>query len=62
MIICSCYAVNEETIRSELDARSGDISRVMEETGAGTCCGKCEEDLSKVFRQWRKEALARQDQ
>jgi bacterioferritin-associated ferredoxin len=47
MIVCSCYAVSEGTLREA--AQSG-LSRaeIEQTTGAGTDCGCCKEAVDEI--------------
>jgi bacterioferritin-associated ferredoxin len=41
MIVCHCRAVSDRTLREALRNGAVDVTGVMAETGAGTCCGGC---------------------
>ena len=41
MIVCLCRGINDRQLRQEAILAGGDVSRVMQSTGAGTVCGSC---------------------
>jgi bacterioferritin-associated ferredoxin len=41
MIVCHCRAVSDRVLRESIQNGAADVSAVMAETGAGTCCGGC---------------------
>lgn len=47
MYLCICNAVSEMDWRSALATHNGDVAKASEATGAGTCCGCCQETLSE---------------
>jgi bacterioferritin-associated ferredoxin len=41
MIVCHCRAVSDRILREAVRRGHGSVEAVVEQTGAGTCCGGC---------------------
>jgi bacterioferritin-associated ferredoxin len=48
MIVCLCRGINDRQLRQEAILAGGDVSRVMESTGAGTVCGSCCQEVQDL--------------
>ncbi|MBL90749.1 MAG: hypothetical protein CMH56_02935 [Myxococcales bacterium] len=48
MIVCLCRGINDRQLRQEAILAGGDVSRVMQSTGAGTVCGSCCQEVQRV--------------
>lgn len=42
MIVCVCNNVNSATIESSIEMGATTVDAVREDTGAASCCGKCQ--------------------
>ncbi len=49
MFICSCRAVTDRQIRESIESGNDDLQAVVEDTGAGECCGSCHEDILQMI-------------
>ncbi len=59
MILCSCYAVSERTLRSEIAAGARSIDDLGCRTGAGTECGSCRCELYELLAEAEERANER---
>ena len=41
MIVCHCRAVSDRVLREAVQRGHASVEAVVEETGAGSCCGGC---------------------
>lgn len=63
MFICSCRAVTDRQIRASIESGNDHLQAIMEDTGAGECCGSCKEDILQMIldslppRVGQKEAI-----
>lgn len=57
-LICNCHRVNEETIISCAKAGADTVQAITEQTKAGSGCGSCKTDLTRLLRLHGKEKLA----
>jgi bacterioferritin-associated ferredoxin len=51
MVVCQCYAVNDRTIRAEIESGALDADDVAERCGAGARCGGCREVVEELLHQ-----------
>ncbi|MBX6390605.1 MAG: (2Fe-2S)-binding protein [Frankia sp.] len=49
MLVCSCFAVSDRTLRSVIDAGARDAEEIGERCDAGTGCGGCLEEISEIL-------------
>lgn len=49
MFICSCRAVTDRQIKASIDSGNDNLHAIMEDTGAGDCCGSCQEDMLQMI-------------
>ena len=54
-MLCPCKRVTKEDIRQAVKAGADGYKQVQKATGAGTKCGKCEEDVRKAIKKARKK-------
>lgn len=47
-IVCSCMNVTIGTIKSTVDAGANTLEEVQAATGAGTVCGACLDDVTRL--------------
>lgn len=43
MIVCVCHAISEREIREWVSIGGRSFVQLQDDTGLGTCCGKCRE-------------------
>ncbi len=48
MIVCVCHAVSDHTLREMATAGGATLDEVARLTGAGTGCGCCSSDVSRL--------------
>ena len=48
MIVCLCHAVSDRALRDAVHAGAGSREEVVQATRAGTECGCCRAELSRV--------------
>ena len=48
MIVCSCHAVSDRTLRDAASAGAS-LDEVLASTGAGSDCGCCKEDVAAII-------------
>ncbi|MGL4637491.1 MAG: molybdopterin-dependent oxidoreductase [Beijerinckiaceae bacterium] len=48
-LVCSCFAVRRETIAQAIRAGASDVSTVGEQLKAGTNCGSCRPEISRLI-------------
>ncbi|MBL7496437.1 (2Fe-2S)-binding protein [Frankia sp. CNm7] len=49
MLVCSCFAVSDRTLRSVIAAGARDAEEIGERCDAGTGCGGCLEEISELL-------------
>lgn len=54
-VLCFCKRVTKEDVRKAVLAGADGYKKVQKATGAGSKCGKCEEDVRKAVKRARKE-------
>jgi bacterioferritin-associated ferredoxin len=47
--VCICHAVTDEQIDSALDAGADTLEHVGRDTGAGTSCGTCHDQIEDLL-------------
>ena len=58
MVVCHCHAVNDRTIRAEIQSGALDLTEVAERCGAGTRCGGCQPLIAALLaEQGHEESL-----
>ena len=50
-MICACMQIDEETIVAKIKQGADTLEKIQEETGAGTGCGGCIEDIEKLIEE-----------
>jgi bacterioferritin-associated ferredoxin len=50
MIICVCNNVNSATIESSIEMGATTVDAVREDTGAASCCGKCQFKVNRLLQ------------
>ncbi|MGL5415773.1 MAG: (2Fe-2S)-binding protein [Clostridium sp.] len=48
-MICTCLGVDADTIREAVSNGADSLEAVEEMTEAGSCCGACVSDISKIL-------------
>nr|MDT0667865.1 (2Fe-2S)-binding protein [Micromonospora sp. DSM 115978] len=51
MLVCSCFAVSDRTLRSVIASGARDADEIGERCDAGTGCGGCLEEISELLDQ-----------
>ena len=54
-VVCNCLNITNGMINDAVDAGATTVAEVQEETGAGTVCGACLEDVQRVVDFFVKE-------
>ncbi|MEE1249916.1 MAG: (2Fe-2S)-binding protein [Lachnospiraceae bacterium] len=54
-VVCNCLNITNGMIKDAVDAGATTVAEVQEETGAGTVCGACLEDVQRVVDFFVKE-------
>lgn len=54
-IVCSCMGVTNGMIKEAVDNGATTLEEVQDETGAGTVCGACLDDVQHLIDQFVKE-------
>lgn len=54
-VVCNCLNITNGMIKDAVDAGATTVAEVQEETGAGTVCGACLEDVQRVVEFFVKE-------
>lgn len=49
MIVCICNNVNTDTINNSIDAGAQTLDAIREQTGAASCCGKCQFRVNRLL-------------
>lgn len=57
-IVCSCMSVTNGMIKDAVDSGARTLEEVQEITGAGTVCGACLDDISRLVEQFVSESNA----
>lgn len=57
MIVCICNNVNSDAIHASIDNGACSIEAVRAETGAASCCGKCQFKVNRILHE-RQQADA----
>ena len=57
MIVCICNNVNTDAIHSSIDAGACSVEGIREDTGAASCCGKCQFKVNRILQDRQSEAL-----
>ncbi len=55
MVVCHCNAVNDRTIRAEIESGAVDAADLAERCGAGTRCGSCQPLVERLLAQFGLE-------
>ena len=50
MIVCVCNNVNVATIESSIEMGATTVDAVREDTGAASCCGKCQFKVNRLVQ------------
>jgi bacterioferritin-associated ferredoxin len=58
MIICVCNNVNSATIESSIEMGATTVDAVREDTGAASCCGKCQFKVNRLLQDSDSASLA----
>ena len=51
MIVCSCHAVSDSTVKEALDGGASDLEQVGAKCAAGTGCGGCHKRLERMLNE-----------
>lgn len=54
-IVCYCQNVTNGMIKEAVDAGASTLEEVQEETGAGTVCGGCVENVQHLVEEFVRE-------
>ena len=57
MVVCSCSAVNDRTIRAEIASGALDADDVADRCGAGASCGSCRTVVEQIVQDAMAETL-----
>lgn len=57
MIVCICNNVNSDSIHASIDAGACSVDAIRNETGAASCCGKCQFKVNRILHD-RQQAEA----
>ncbi|EIV90990.1 (2Fe-2S)-binding protein [Frankia sp. QA3] len=49
MLVCSCFAVSDRTLRNVISAGARDVDEIGERCNAGTGCGGCVEEIEDLL-------------
>ncbi len=49
MLVCSCFAVTDRTLRKVIAAGAHDVEQIGDRCGAGTGCGGCVEEIEDLL-------------
>ncbi|SNQ49450.1 BFD-like (2Fe-2S) protein [Frankia canadensis] len=49
MLVCSCFAVSDRTLRAVIAAGARDVDEIGERCDAGTGCGGCVEEIEDLL-------------
>lgn len=49
MVVCHCHAVNDRSIRAEIEAGAVDADTLAERCGAGGRCGSCRPVIEAIL-------------
>ncbi|WP_261569324.1 (2Fe-2S)-binding protein [Frankia gtarii] len=49
MLVCSCFAVSDRTLRNVIAAGARDVDEIGERCAAGTGCGGCVEEIEDLL-------------
>ena len=50
MIVCVCNNVNVATIEASIEMGATTVDAVREDTGAASCCGKCQFQVNRLVQ------------
>lgn len=51
-IVCNCLNITTEMIKDAIDAGASTLEEVQEETGAGTICGACCDEIQHIIEKY----------
>lgn len=51
MIVCICNNINSDTIHASIDAGADTVDAIREQTGAASCCGKCQFKVNRLLNE-----------
>lgn len=54
-VVCYCQNVTNGMIKEAVDAGASTLEEVQEETGAGTVCGGCVENIQHLVEEFVRE-------
>jgi bacterioferritin-associated ferredoxin len=49
MIVCICNNVNSDAIHASIDNGASSVDAIRSETGAASCCGKCQFKVNRIL-------------
>jgi len=49
VLVCSCFAVSDRTLRSVIESGACDADEIGERCDAGTGCGGCLEEIAQLL-------------
>jgi bacterioferritin-associated ferredoxin len=58
MIVCICNNVNSDAIHSAIDNGACSVDAIREDTGAATCCGKCQFKVNRILHDRQQDGAA----
>ncbi len=54
-VVCYCQNVTSGMIKEAVEAGAATVEEVQEETGAGTVCGSCIDDIQRLVEEFVQE-------
>ncbi|WP_131767708.1 (2Fe-2S)-binding protein [Candidatus Protofrankia californiensis] len=54
MLVCSCFAVTERTLRGVIESGACDTGEVGDVCAAGTGCGGCLDEIEELLTGYRR--------
>ena len=58
--VCYCMSVTEGAIRDAVAAGASTVEEVQEVTGAGSVCGACVEEVTRLVEEFSRERKQQQ--
>lgn len=61
MYVCICMNVTSQDIQDCYQTDANSVEEIMEKTGAGTCCGSCQDYLEMMIQKIQSSKLSSQE-